>query len=69
MIYNKQGYPLITISEAKKIIDKSDGEEGNFDTITEGFKYVVDNNIYPEIVNKDTAYYKASQLGISEVED
>ena len=71
MLFDKSGEPLLTISEAKKIRDKSSDEEkeGNFETIVEGHQYVVDNNIYPEVVSKDTGYYKASQLGISNIED
>lgn len=69
MLFNKSGDPLLTISEAKKIIDKSEEGEGNFETIVEGHQYVVDNKIYPEIVSKDTGYYKASQLGITNIDD
>ncbi|MGP5096158.1 hypothetical protein [Staphylococcus equorum] len=71
MLFNKSGDPLLTISEAKKIIDKSGDEEkeGKFETIVEGHQYVVDNNIYPEVVSKDTGYYKASQLGIKNIDD
>ena len=53
----------------KKIIDKSEGTEGKFETIVEGHHYVVDNGIYPEVVDKNVGYYKASQLGIKSVED
>ncbi|MEZ7619413.1 hypothetical protein [Staphylococcus epidermidis] len=69
MIYNKSGDPLLTISEALRIIEKSEGEEGKFETLVEGHQYVVDNKIYPEIVKKDTGYYKASQLGVKSIDD
>ncbi|BBD87541.1 hypothetical protein [Staphylococcus argenteus] len=69
MIFNKSGDPLLTIADAKKIIDKSEGTEGKFETIVEGHHYVVDNGIYPEVVDKNVGYYKASQLGIKSVED
>ncbi len=69
MIFNKEGEPLLTISEAKKISDKSGGEQGHFDTIVEGARYVVDKKIYPEIINKDTNYYKAKSLGIDTIDE
>ena len=60
MLYNKQGDPLITISEAqKKGSDK-------FDNVSSGHVLVVDSKIYPEITSKDTAYYKAQDLGVDE---
>ncbi|HDF3152083.1 MULTISPECIES: hypothetical protein [Staphylococcus] len=69
MLFNKSGDPLITISEAKKIIDKSEETQGYFETIVEGHQYVVDKKIYPEVVSKDIGYYKASQLGVTNIED
>lgn len=58
MLFNKNGDALITISEAtKKGSDK-------FDNISSGHVLVVDSKLYPEIVNKDTAYYKADDLGV-----
>ncbi|WP_275112500.1 hypothetical protein [Staphylococcus aureus] len=41
----------------------------NFDSEVEGYQYVIDNNIYPEVIDKDTLYFKAHQLGIRYVEE
>lgn len=58
MLFNKNGDALITISEAVK------KGTGDFDNISSGHAHVVDSKLYPEIMNKDTAYYKANDLGV-----
>lgn len=69
VIYNKQGDQLLKISEAVKIAKKNEEIQLNFDSEVEGYQYVIDNNIYPEVIDKDTLYFKAHQLGIRYVEE
>lgn len=60
MLFNKAFEPLITVSEAVK---KGTGE---FDNEAGGHAYVVDKKVYPEITDKNTCYYKASDLGVEQ---
>lgn len=60
---DKTGDVLMTITEAVK-----EGTD-KFRDAREGFEFIIDNQVYPDLYDGDKAYFKAHRLGVMLTDD